>query len=173
MNHLQILVDKIVSEKELVERLADLREQGKKVVFTNGCFDILHKGHVTYLAKAADLGDVLVVGLNSDASVRRQGKGDDRPINDFDARALVIASLNFVDFVLFFDEDTPLRLIELVRPDVLVKGGDYDPLEEDKSAKKYIVGREVVLGGGGLVKTINLVDGFSTTSILNKLKDDN
>lgn len=173
MNHLQILVDKIVSEKELVERLADLREQGKKVVFTNGCFDILHKGHVTYLAKAADLGDVLVVGLNSDASVRRQGKGDDRPINDFDARALVIASLNFVDFVMLFDEDTPLKLIEIVRPDVLVKGGDYDPLEEDKSAKKYIVGREVVLEGGGLVKTINLVDGFSTTSILNKLKDDN
>ena len=173
MNHLQILMDKIVSEKELVESLADLREQGKKVVFTNGCFDILHKGHVTYLAKAADLGGVLVVGLNSDASVRRQGKGDDRPINEFDARALVIASLNFVDFVLFFDEDTPLRLIELVRPDVLVKGGDYDPLEEDKSVKKYIVGREVVLGGGGLVKTINLVDGFSTTSILNKLKDDN
>jgi rfaE bifunctional protein nucleotidyltransferase chain/domain len=173
MNHLQILVDKIVSEKELAERIADLREQGKKVVFTNGCFDILHKGHVTYLAKAADLGDVLVVGLNSDASVRRQGKGDDRPINDFDARALVIASLNFVDFVLVFDEDTPLKLIEMVQPDVLVKGGDYDPLEEDKSAKKYIVGREVVLGGGGLVKTINLVDGFSTTSILNKLKDDN
>lgn len=173
MNHLQILMDKIVSEKELVESLADLREQGKKVVFTNGCFDILHKGHVTYLAKAADLGGVLVVGLNSDASVRRQGKGDDRPINEFDARALVIASLNFVDFVLFFDEDTPLELIELLRPDVLVKGGDYDPLEEDNSAKKYIVGREVVLGGGGLVKTINLVDGFSTTSILNKLKDDN
>ena len=173
MNHLQILMDKIVSEKELVESLADLREQGKKVVFTNGCFDILHKGHVTYLAKAADLGGVLVVGLNSDASVRRQGKGDDRPINEFDARALVIASLNFVDFVLFFDEDTPLELIELLRPDVLVKGGDYDPLEEDKSAKKYIVGREVVLGRGGLVKTINLVDGFSTTSILNKLKDDN
>lgn len=173
MNHLQILVDKIVSEKELLERLANLREQGKKVVFTNGCFDILHKGHVTYLAKAADLGDILVVGLNSDASVRRQGKGDDRPINDFDARALVIASLNFVDFVMLFDEDTPLSLIESVRPEVLVKGGDYDPLEEDKSAKKYIVGREVVLGGGGLVKTINLVDGFSTTSILNKLKDDN
>ena len=173
MNHLQILMDKIVSEKELVESLADLREQGKKVVFTNGCFDILHKGHVTYLAKAADLGDALVVGLNSDASVRRQGKGDDRPINEFDARALVIASLNCVDFVLFFDEDTPLELIELLRPDVLVKGGDYDPLEEDNSAKKYIVGREVVLGGGGLVKTINLVDGFSTTSILNKLKDDN
>ena len=173
MNHLQILMDKIVSEKELVESLADLREQGKKVVFTNGCFDILHKGHVTYLAKAADLGGVLVVGLNSDASVRRQGKGDDRPINEFDARALVIASLNFVDFVLFFDEDTPLELIELLRPDVLVKGGDYDPLEEDNSAKKYIVGREVVLGRGGLVKTINLVDGFSTTSILNKLKDDN
>ena len=141
MNHLQILMDKIVSEKELVESLADLREQGKKVVFTNGCFDILHKGHVTYLAKAADLGDALVVGLNSDASVRRQGKGDDRPINEFDARALVIASLNCVDFVLFFDEDTPLELIELLRPDVLVKGGDYDQLEEYKSAKKYIVGR--------------------------------
>jgi rfaE bifunctional protein nucleotidyltransferase chain/domain len=125
------------------------------------------------LAKAADLGDVLVVGLNSDASVRRQGKGDDRPINDFDARALVIASLNFVDFVLLFDDDTPLKLIELVEPDVLVKGGDYDPLEEDRSSKKYIVGRDVVLGIGGRVETINLVDGFSTTSILNKLKDDN
>ena len=142
----------------------------KKIVFTNGCFDILHKGHVVYLAQAANLGDVLVVGINSDASVRNQGKGEERPINKIEARATVLAALSFVDYVIEFDSDTPLRLIETIKPDVLVKGGDYDPNEENPTSKKYIVGRDIVLAKNGAVKTINLVQGFSTTSLINKMK---
>ncbi len=126
MKNFQNLSQKIINSSELLNLIPALKQEGKKIVFTNGCFDILHKGHVTYLALAADFGDVLVLGLNSDDSVRRQGKGDDRPVNDFDARATVVAALGFVDYVIEFDEDTPLRLIETVVPDILVKGGDYD-----------------------------------------------
>ncbi len=170
MSHLQKLNQKILNESQLLLELEACKNAGRKVVFTNGCFDILHKGHVTYLAAAADCGDVLVLGLNSDASVRRQGKGDDRPVNNFDARATVIAGLGFVDYVIEFDSDTPYDLIATLEPNVLVKGGDYDPTEEDKEAKKYIVGRDVVLANNGEVKTIDLVDGFSTTNLINKLK---
>lgn len=170
MSHLYQLQKKIVSLSELLERLPVLRSQQKHIVFTNGCFDILHKGHVQYLSLAADLGHVLVVGLNSDASVRRQGKGSDRPVNASDARALVLAGLGFVDFVVEFDADTPSELIEQIVPDVLVKGGDYDPSETDPKSKKYIVGREVVLKNKGRVEVIDLVQGFSTTGIIQKLK---
>jgi len=170
MGHLQLLNHKIVRLEELGERISALKTEGKKIVFTNGCFDILHKGHVTYLALAADFGDVLVLGLNSDDSVRRQGKGDDRPVNGFDARATVIAALGFVDFVVEFDEDTPLNLIAHILPDVLVKGGDYDSSETDASKKSYIVGSDLVRQNGGQVQTIDLVKGFSTTGIINKLK---
>ncbi|MBI3135820.1 MAG: adenylyltransferase/cytidyltransferase family protein [Bacteroidetes bacterium] len=170
MSHLYQLQKKIVSLNELVQHLAALKSQHKKIVFTNGCFDILHKGHVQYLSLAADLGDVLVVGLNSDASVKRQGKGDDRPVNNSDARALVLAGLGFVSFVVEFDDNTPLKLIETIVPDVLVKGGDYDPQETEPGSKKYIVGRDVVLKNNGRVEVIDLVQGFSTTSIIQKLK---
>jgi rfaE bifunctional protein nucleotidyltransferase chain/domain len=144
--------------------------KGDKVVFTNGCFDILHKGHVTYLAKAAELGKRLIVAINTDKSVKKQGKGDDRPINSEDARAIVLTALGFVDLVVFFDDQTPQSLIEFLVPDVLVKGADYDPNETDTHSKKYIVGSEIVLKNGGEVVAIQLVEGFSTTSILNKLK---
>lgn len=173
MKHFQNLQRKIVDKTEVEEVVKEYKLAGKKVVFTNGCFDLLHKGHVTYLAKAAEQGDVLVLGLNSDASVKRQGKGNDRPINDFEARATVLAGLGFVDVVVEFDEDTPYQLIQQIVPTILVKGGDYDPNEEDKTAKKYIVGRDIVLQNGGDVRTINLVDGFSTTGIINKMRNDN
>ena len=146
-----------------------LAAHGKKVVFTNGCFDILHLGHVTYLANAADLGDALVVALNTDASVKKQGKGDDRPINPENARLQVLASLEFIDVVLLFTNDTPLTEIEAIKPSVLVKGADYSASQTDSTSKNYIVGREVVLENGGEVKTIDLVQGFSTTSILKKI----
>ncbi len=170
MGHLQQLNHKIVGLEELGERIARLKTEGKNIVFTNGCFDILHKGHVTYLALAADFGDVLVVGLNSDASVRRQGKGDDRPVNPFHARATVIAALGFVDYVVEFDEDTPLNLISRILPNVLVKGGDYDVDEVDSTKKTYIVGSDIVKENGGQIQTIDLVNGFSTTGIIKKLK---
>ena len=131
-----------------------------KVVFTNGCFDILHRGHVEYLAKAADLGDILVVGLNTDASVRRL-KGEGRPVNNQEARALVLASLSFVDAVVLFDDDTPYNLIKTLRPDVLVKGADYQP--------EAIVGYDIVTSYGGTVTTIPLVEGYSTTNFIERL----
>lgn len=170
MKHLENLHKKIVRLDELVEITSRLQSSGKKVVFTNGCFDILHKGHVTYLAKAADLGDFLVLGLNSDDSVRRQGKSPERPINSFDSRALIIAGLGFIDYVIEFDEDTPLKLIQSISPDVLVKGGDYDPNETNAEAKTYIVGSDIVRKKGGQVEIVNLVDGFSTTGIIKKLR---
>jgi len=169
MSHLYQLRKKIVSLNNLVQEISALKSQNKKIVFTNGCFDILHKGHVQYLSLAADKGDVLVVGLNSDASVKRQGKGDDRPINNFDARSTIISALGFVSFVVEFDDETPEKLIQEIQPNVLVKGADYDPNETDKNSKKYIVGREVVLAKHGRVEVIDLVQGYSTTSIINKI----
>ncbi len=147
------------------------RLKGDQVVFTNGCFDILHKGHVTYLAKAAEEGSRLIIGINTDQSVREQGKGPERPINDQDARALVLASLGFVDAVVFFNDQTPLDLIKSIQPDILVKGADYDADEMDPKSPKYIVGSDVVKKYGGKVKAIQLVEGFSTTSILKKARD--
>jgi rfaE bifunctional protein nucleotidyltransferase chain/domain len=146
------------------------KEAGETVVFTNGCFDILHKGHVTYLAEAANLGTKLIVGLNTDASVKRLGKGEDRPVNPETARGLVLASLEFVDIVIYFDHDTPLDIIKAVLPSVLVKGGDYDANEKDPASKLYIVGSAEVIAAGGEVKTVDLVPGFSTTGIIEKLK---
>jgi len=148
---------KLCSEAQL------LREHGAprsgRLVFTNGCFDILHRGHVEYLAAARALGDVLVVGLNSDASVRRL-KGPDRPLNPETDRALVLAGLESVSAVVVFEDDTPLRLIRVLRPDVLVKGGDY--------SRDTIVGADDVESGGGSVVVIPLVPGRSTTSILSR-----
>ena len=160
MNHVEHIRSKFLSLPQLLERLNAVRE-GKKVVFTNGCFDVLHRGHVSYLAQARDLGDLLVLGLNSDSSVRRL-KGPTRPVNDEESRALVLASLECVDYVVLFDEDTPYRLIDAVQPDILVKGGDYQI--------DQIVGYDIVKARGGEVLTLPFVDGFSSTSIINRLK---
>ena len=134
----------------------------RRVVFTNGCFDILHRGHIEYLARARSLGDLLVVGVNTDASVRRLEKGSDRPFNAERDRALVVASLEVVDAVTIFDEDTPLELIEALLPDVLVKGGDY--------SIDQVVGRGVVERAGGEVRILPFVSGFSTTDLINRIR---
>ncbi len=150
--------------KNLLEGKAQVeawRKYGMKIVFTNGCFDILHFGHVDYLEKARLLGDRLVVGLNTDASVSRF-KGPTRPIQDQKSRSMVMASLQCVDLVLLFDEDTPINLISELIPDVLVKGSDY--LAEN------IVGAEVVKKNGGIVKTVDFVPGYSTSRIIDKIK---
>lgn len=170
INRTDYLGAKIVSLYEAKQQIEIWKLSSKKVVFTNGCFDILHKGHVTYLAQTAQHGNRLIVGLNTDASVKRQGKGDDRPINVEDARATVLAAMSFVDLIVFFDDDTPIDLIRELKPNVLAKGADYDPEETDSHSKKYIVGSDLVRANGGEVVAIPLVDGFSTTSILEKLK---
>ncbi len=162
--------NKIVDHDAALKIIATWKLKNDKIVFTNGCFDILHKGHVSYLAEAASLGNRLIVALNTDASVKRQGKGDDRPVNNEDARSIVMASLGVVDLVVFFDSDTPIDLIEKLSPDVLVKGADYDPKETDTEAKTYIVGSDIVLSNGGEVEAIPLIEGYSTTSIISKLK---
>ena len=171
MSNLEIISNKIVEFNQLEHLCQRLKSQGRKIVFTNGCFDILHKGHVEYLAQAADKGDVLILGLNSDDSVKRQGKGEDRPINKMDARQTVLAGLFFINFIVEFDDNTPISLIEMIKPDVLIKGGDYDPSETDKSKRTYIVGKVVVEANGGKVDVINLVDGFSTTGLIKKMKN--
>lgn len=170
ISRLQFLQSKIVDHDAALKRINVWKMKEDKIVFTNGCFDILHTGHVTYLAEAAQLGNRLVVALNTDASVKRQGKGDDRPVNDEDARSTVLAALGHVDMVIFFDDDTPIELIQYLKPDVLVKGADYDPNETDPTSKKYIVGSDVVQSYGGEVAAIPLVEGFSTTSTIEKLR---
>lgn len=162
MKHLEKIYDKILDDKSLDKKLNLWREEGKSIVFSNGCFDILHRGHVEYLSKAADLGDILIIGLNTDDSVRRL-KGPSRPVNDEKARAVVLAALEFVDAIMFFEEDTPYNLIKRVQPDVLVKGKDYKA--ED------IVGYDIVTAKGGKVETIELVEGFSTTKTIEKMRD--
>lgn len=170
MSRLHAIESKIVTLEVAKRRMATWHMKGAKVVFTNGCFDILHKGHVTYLAKSAELGDQLVVGINSDDSVRRLEKGNDRPINAETARALVLAALGVVDMVVLFTEDTPETLIHALEPDVLVKGADYDPNETDATAKTYIVGSDFVRNNGGEVRVVDIVEGFSTTGIVTKMK---
>ena len=170
-NRLGFVLSKIVSLEEAKRRVAMYHLKQEKVVFTNGCFDILHLGHVTYLAKTAELGNRLIVGINSDASVKALNKAPNRPINDEKAREQVIASLGFVDLVVLFEDDTPINLIKELMPDVLVKGGDYDANEQNPSSKKYIVGSDVIRQNGGEIVTIDLVDGFSTTSIIQKSKE--
>lgn len=152
---------KIKSSANLSKILAKLQSKGKRIVFTNGCFDIIHLGHIKYLSKAKKLGDVLVVGLNSDSSVRAI-KGKSRPINNERDRAGVLASLNFIDYVTVFNESMPERLIKKLRPDVLVKGADWKA--------KDIVGNEFVKSYGGKVARVPFVKGYSTTSIINRVK---
>ena len=160
MKTLEILKEKIIQQSELKWTVNRWRFKGEKLVFTNGCFDILHQGHIDYLSKAKDLGSKLIIGLNSDDSVKRLNKGSNRPLQSQESRALLLAALHFVDLVVIFDEDTPLELINKVEPDVLVKGSDYK-IEE-------IVGHEIVQSKGGEVKTIDYLAGFSTTSIIEK-----
>lgn len=157
--HNNNIEEKIVSRAFFVENAVKRHRQ--KLVFTNGCFDVLHYGHVHYLLQAKALGDILVVGLNSDDSVRRL-KGPARPINGEKERAFVLAALACVDYVVVFEEDTPKELIETVRPDVLVKGGDY--------ALDQIVGADFVTRNGGTVTTLPFVEGFSSTRIIEQLK---
>jgi rfaE bifunctional protein nucleotidyltransferase chain/domain len=156
------LSEKFVSKDQLKNLLVGWKKNNLNIVFTNGCFDILHRGHVEYLCHARDLGDKLVLGLNTDASVKRLGKSPERPINSETTRATILAGLECVDAVILFDEDTPLQLINFVQPDVLVKGNDYRAEE--------IVGYDVVTAKGGKVITIQLVDGFSTTKLIEKMK---
>ncbi|MCB5265015.1 MAG: D-glycero-beta-D-manno-heptose 1-phosphate adenylyltransferase [Candidatus Cloacimonetes bacterium] len=155
------LIDKIVPGIEIADISEDLHLSGQQIVFTNGCFDIIHAGHVAYLSQAKALGDILIVGLNSDASVKRL-KGDGRPINTQQDRALVLAAFSFVDYVVIFEQNTPLALIKEVEPDILVKGGDWQTHQ--------IVGSDLVLERGGKVLSLNFVEGLSTTGILERLK---
>lgn len=152
---------KINTLPELKKRVDKWKASGERVVFTNGVFDLLHTGHITYMADAAELGTKLIIGLNADSSVKRL-KGPERPVNDQDSRALLLASMLFIDAVVLFEEDTPLTLITTLLPDVLAKGGDY--------ALDNIVGAREVLANGGEVKVISFVDGFSSTAIINRIK---
>ncbi len=154
--------DKIVSREEATRRVAQARAAGRKVVFTNGCFDLLHAGHVRLLEQARSLGGFLALGLNSDASVRGLGKGPDRPLVPQELRAQVMAGLMAVDLVVIFDEPTPLELIKALGPEVLVKGGDW-PVEA-------IVGADLVLAAGGRVESLPLLEGLSTTALAAKIR---
>jgi len=160
MFYTELAQKKIIPAEQMDFNIAYWRFKEFRVVFTNGCFDIIHRGHIEYLAKARELGDILVVGVNTDKSVKRI-KGDGRPLQDQDSRALILASLSFVGAVIFFNEDTPYELIKKIQPDILVKGGDYKPEE--------IVGFDVVQKKGGTVKTIEFIDGFSSSSMIQKL----
>jgi len=162
MSHLKNIEKKLMNTVELSVQLNTWRKEGCKIVFSNGCFDLLHLGHIDYLARAADFGDKLVIGLNTDASVSRL-KGPARPITDERSRALVMAALEFVSAIVLFDEPTPYELIRLVQPDVLVKGADYKTEE--------IVGYDIVMAKGGDVKTIPFVDGYSTTKIEQRIRE--
>ncbi|SDT21331.1 D-beta-D-heptose 7-phosphate kinase / D-beta-D-heptose 1-phosphate adenosyltransferase [Mucilaginibacter mallensis] len=155
------LSSKINELSTLKTKVAIWKSEDKKVVFTNGVFDLIHIGHITYLSKAAELGDKLIIGLNSDASVKRI-KGESRPVNGQDSRAALLASFFFVDAVVVFEEDTPLNLITTLMPDVLIKGADY--------SIENIVGAKEVIANGGEVKTITFVEGYSSTSIIKKIQ---
>jgi D-glycero-beta-D-manno-heptose 1-phosphate adenylyltransferase len=160
MDKLELTRNKIYDRPQLLRKLALWRFEGKRIVFTNGCFDILHLGHVEYLAQAAGLGDVLIVAVNTDASVAGN-KGPNRPLNNQLSRTMALASMFFVNAVILFDEETPYDLISIIRPDVLVKGGDYE-LEK-------IAGNDIVKSYGGEVTTIALVPGYSTTAVEKKI----
>lgn len=161
MNYLQHSRQKIIDRDKLKSLLALWKFKGYRVVFTNGCFDILHLGHIDYLSKARQLGDVLIIGLNTDNSVKRI-KGENRPVNNQDARSMLLASMSCVDALVLFDEETPYDLINYIQPNILVKGSDYSPSE--------IVGADIVIKTGGSIETIDFLEGYSTTTLINKLK---
>ena len=147
--------------KDNIEVINRIKVERKKIVFTNGCFDLLHVGHIRYLAQAKRLGDFLIIGLNSDSSVKEL-KGEDRPINSFEDRATLLSAIESVDLVIMFEEQTPENLIKDIVPDILVKGGDYN-IED-------IVGYQTVMQNGGQVKTLSFYDGYSSTNYINKIK---
>lgn len=161
MTHIESIYSKIHTWETLKTQVATWQAQGKKIVFSNGCFDLVHKGHIDYLNRAADLGDVLVMGLNTDASVSKL-KGPHRPIQDEQSRLLIMAALQCVSAVVLFNEETPYNLIKLVQPDVLVKGSDYQP--------ENIVGYDIVTAKGGVVKTNDFLPGYSTSAIEKRIK---
>jgi len=162
MKQLEYINNKIIKDWSSIKPTLSLWNfQNEKIVFTNGCFDIIHQGHLDYLSKAKDLGTKLVVGLNTDNSVKRL-KGAERPINNEYSRALLLAAFEFTDMIILFEEDTPYELIKSVQPDILVKGNDYKP--ED------IVGYDILKAKGGEIKTLDFIDGFSSTSIIEKIK---
>jgi rfaE bifunctional protein nucleotidyltransferase chain/domain len=163
MKHLEIIKNKILNPEELRSIMAVKQMEGKTFAFSNGCFDLVHQGHIDYLSKSRDLADYLVIGLNTDNSVRRL-KGPRRPINDEYSRALMLASFLFVDYVVMFDEDTPYNLIKTLQPDVLIKGSDYKV--ED------IVGYDIVTARGGKVVTLDFIPGFSTTLIEKRIREE-
>jgi D-glycero-beta-D-manno-heptose 1-phosphate adenylyltransferase len=162
MTNLRKIDSKIVSASEAVEIIAGWRKSNCKIVFTNGCFDLVHKGHIDYLAKAADMGTHLIIGLNTDASVSRI-KGPSRPVSSEESRAQVMAAFGFVSLVVLFDEDTPFELIKTLQPDILVKGADYSP--------DTIVGADIVKQRGGEVATIEFIPGFSTSALIKRIID--
>ena len=162
MNNLLSITDKVLNNQSLIKKMKLWNSSKKTIVFTNGVFDLLHLGHIDYLSKAKDEGDILIVGVNSDFSARKLGKGNSRPITNEKSRSIIIASLQFVDAVVLFDDDTPYELIKIVQPDILVKGADYKPEE--------IVGYDIVMSKNGLIKTIEFLPGYSTTSIEKKIK---
>jgi D-beta-D-heptose 7-phosphate kinase/D-beta-D-heptose 1-phosphate adenosyltransferase len=153
---------RVLTRREAVQFVGEERARGRRIVFTNGVFDLLHPGHLRYLAAAREHGDVLVVGVNSDASVRRLGKGPDRPLNPEDERAEVLAALAAVDAAVVFDEDTPHEIVSALQPDVLVKGADW--------AADAIVGRDIVEARGGRVVRVPIAAGYSTSAIVNRLR---
>ena len=161
MNYMDDIKQKIIPTGQTLPFLSSWKEKGETIVFTNGCFDIIHRGHVDYLARAASLGDRMVIGLNTDNSVRRL-KGQSRPVVDEYSRAFVLAAFAFTDAVMLFDEDTPYNLIQSIQPDILVKGSDYD--------EKDIIGADIVKAKGGKIITMDFVPGFSTSSIIEKLQ---
>lgn len=161
MSHLELINNKILKGQKLYQMLNIWRFSDQKIVFTNGCFDLLHLGHIDYLSKAADMGNRLIIGLNSDSSTSNL-KGPSRPITDEISRATLLAALKFVDAVVLFDEETPINLIAKIKPDILVKGSDY--------AIDQIVGADFVIAHGGTVNTINYLPGYSTTMIEQKIK---
>jgi|SRR5690348_4202637 len=160
MKQTDAIKNRILNRQELIKEVVRLRLKSKTIAFTNGVFDILHEGHIAVLSKAASFADVLIVGLNSDASVKNI-KGEGRPVNNENSRALILASLIMVDNVAIFEEDTPIEIIKLIQPDVLVKGGDY--------TLDTIVGAKEVMANGGRVEIVPLMEGFSTTTIIKKI----
>ena len=161
MNQISRLQSKILSFSALENQLKKWRNANEKIVFTNGCFDLLHLGHVNYLAKARDFGNRLVVGLNTDSSISRI-KGSSRPVKDEQSRLALLAGMAFVDAVVLFDEETPINIISMIQPDVLVKGGDYQV--------KDIVGHEIVLNNKGKVCTVDFLEGYSSSIFIKKIK---
>lgn len=160
---------KIYSLNKLTVQVEKWQAEGETVVFTNGVFDLLHLGHVNYLARTSDLGSKLIVAINADLSVKQLNKGPARPIKDQETRAHIMASLSFVDAVLIFDQNTPFDIVSALKPNVLVKGGDYNPDETNPNSKSYIVGSDLVRNSGGQVAVIDFVTGHSTTKLEQKI----